>query len=62
MIKIMEEKTTEVCRLCLLLVRNYESMNATQQDMVQIVVPELVGLSEFFFKVINIIISEFWDM
>lgn len=39
---MMEESESEVCRLCLLLVTNYEVINDTQEEMLQIVIPELV--------------------
>lgn len=38
----MEERKPQVCRLCLSILTNYENMTDVEQDMVQIVIPELV--------------------
>lgn len=47
---MMEEADPQVCRLCLSVVTNYEILSCAQQDMVQIVVPELVSYQSFMGK------------
>lgn len=39
---MMEETEPQICRLCLSITTNYDNMTDAQQDMVQIVIPELV--------------------